>query len=298
MDELSTQTEFFPTVSAVRKVINVASVPQRSPFRYPGGKTWFVPDLRRWFAVTKRPQLLIEPFAGGGIVSLTVAFENLADHVLMVEKDPMVASVWKTILGEDNEWLAQRILNFDLSVENCHLVLKQQEVSSREEAFRTVLRNRINHGGILAAGSGMLKHGEGGKGIASRWYPETLAKRIRAIGTVKEKITFLEGDGLEVINSHKNQADTALFVDPPYTAGTKGKRAGNRLYVHFDLDHKRLFSLAEHFKGDFLMTYDDDPEVIELAQSHGLGITKVPMKGTHHREVMELVITPGWSKFS
>ena len=25
------------------KTVNVASVPQRSPFRYPGGKTWFVP---------------------------------------------------------------------------------------------------------------------------------------------------------------------------------------------------------------------------------------------------------------
>lgn len=25
------------------RVVNVASVPQRSPFRYPGGKTWLVP---------------------------------------------------------------------------------------------------------------------------------------------------------------------------------------------------------------------------------------------------------------
>jgi len=26
-------------------VINVASVPQRSPFRYPGGKTWLIPTI-------------------------------------------------------------------------------------------------------------------------------------------------------------------------------------------------------------------------------------------------------------
>ena len=26
--------------------VNVASVPQRSPFRYPGGKTWLVPQVR------------------------------------------------------------------------------------------------------------------------------------------------------------------------------------------------------------------------------------------------------------
>ena len=30
------------------KPVNVASVPQRSPFRYPGGKTWLVPHIRRW----------------------------------------------------------------------------------------------------------------------------------------------------------------------------------------------------------------------------------------------------------
>lgn len=30
--------------------VNVASVLQRSLFRYPGGKTWFVPTFRRWIA--------------------------------------------------------------------------------------------------------------------------------------------------------------------------------------------------------------------------------------------------------
>lgn len=281
-----------------RKTINVASVPQRSPFRYPGGKTWFVPELRRWLTSIKRPRVLVEPFAGGGIVGLTAAFEGLADHVLLVEKDPMVAAVWKTILGGDADWLAQRILDFDLSIDNCREVLDANDLELREEGFRTILRNRINHGGILAAGSGMLKHGEGGRGIASRWYPETLAKRIRAIDTVKHRITFIEGDGMDVMDEHSGRKTTAYFIDPPYTAGTKGKRAGNRLYVHFRLDHDRLFNLAASVKGDFLMTYDDDEEVITMAENRNLRFCKVPMRGTHHRETMELVIMPSWSQFS
>jgi hypothetical protein len=32
--------------------VNVASVPQRSPFRYPGGKTWLIPYIRSWLAST------------------------------------------------------------------------------------------------------------------------------------------------------------------------------------------------------------------------------------------------------
>jgi site-specific DNA-adenine methylase len=70
------------------KPVNVASVPHRSPFRYPGGKTWFIPRLREWLkSKPTKPNLLIEPFAGGGIVSLTTACENLAQTTLMVEID-------------------------------------------------------------------------------------------------------------------------------------------------------------------------------------------------------------------
>lgn len=292
------QTEFFAAAAApapVRTSVNVASVPQRSPFRYPGGKTWFVPELRKWLAQTPRPNLLIEPFAGGGIVSLTAVAEDLVDNALLVEKDPMVAAVWKTLLDGNAEWLAQRILDFDLSIDNCQAALAVADVDTKEEAFRTILRNRINHGGILAAGSGMLKHGEGGKGIASRWYPQTLAKRIMAIDALRHRLTFVEGDGMDVMDAHKTEPTTAYFVDPPYTAGTKGKRAGNRLYVHFQLDHDRLFNLAAEVSGDFLMTYDDDAEVLEMAESRGLRVMKVPMKGTHHRETLELVIMPSWS---
>src|SRR5882762_10099188 len=101
------------------KPVNVASVPQRSPFRYPGGKTWLVPLFRRWvMSLPSPPAVLVEPFAGGGIISLTAAFERLAARVVMVELDQQIASVWKTILGGDAEWLAKRIVSFDLTVES------------------------------------------------------------------------------------------------------------------------------------------------------------------------------------
>src|SRR5438105_13580933 len=77
--------------------VNVASVPQRSPFRYPGGKTWLIPYVRSWLAAKDSPpSLLIEPFAGGGIVGLTAGFEKLADHVSLVGNDSNVAVVWVT----------------------------------------------------------------------------------------------------------------------------------------------------------------------------------------------------------
>src|SRR5438874_10353028 len=90
--------------------VNVASVPQRSPFRYPGGKTWLVPYVRSWLRYRKSPpSLLVEPFAGGAIVGLTAGFEELARHVVLVESDPNVAAVWKTLLRGRAEWLASDI---------------------------------------------------------------------------------------------------------------------------------------------------------------------------------------------
>ena len=71
---------------AATKPVNAASVPQRSPFRYPGGKTWLVPYIRDWLkAKASPPARLIEPFAGGGIVSLTVAFERRSEKSVAAE---------------------------------------------------------------------------------------------------------------------------------------------------------------------------------------------------------------------
>jgi DNA adenine methylase len=278
-----------PEIEKESSVVNVAQVPQRSPFRYPGGKTWLVPHVRAWLrALPKKPRLFIEPFTGGGIVSLTVAFEELAGRIIMVELDRNVSALWKTILSDDNQWLGNQIVRFDLTLENVQAELARPPNSQRELAFHTLLRNRTNHGGILAPGSGVLKHGENGKGIRSRWYPDTLRKRIENIRVVRETITFVEGDGIETIRKNSNLKSSVFFLDPPYTAA--GKKAGSRLYTHNELDHENLFKECAKIKGDFLMTYDNAPELVALATHHGFQTRPVSMKNTHHATMTELLI--------
>ena len=87
---------------------------------------------------------------------------------------------------------------------------------------------------------------------------------------------------------------SSFFIYPPYTAGN-GKRAGTRLYAHNQLDHKKLFGLMARCKGDFLMTYDDDPYVEALADQFGFQVTRIPMKNTHHEKKFEMVISKGHS---
>jgi DNA adenine methylase len=270
-------------------IVNVAMVPQRSPFRYPGGKTWLVPRIREWLRSRKCPPTeLIEPFAGGAIVSLTAAFERLAKHVTIVELDHQVAAVWHTIIYGDGEWLAERIANFDLTPEAVEATLSKPAFSLPDIAFQTILKNRVNRGGILAQGAGRIKNGENGKGIKSRWYPQTLKQRIMDITDVRERITLIEGDGLSVIQANIYRNDVVFFIDPPYTAG--GKRAGSRLYTHSDLDHETLFCSVANIAGDFLITYDNAPEIYELARYYNLDTQLVGMKNSHHAEMSELLI--------
>ena len=269
----------------VDRPINVASVPQRSPFRYPGGKTWFVPYLRDWLqSKSKLPTRFIEPFAGGGIVSLTVAFERLAKHVVFAELDPGVAAVWRVVLNGHAEWLAKEILGFELSMENVRRVLDATAETVREKAFQTVLRNRVQRGGIMAAGAGLVKTGENGRGLMSRWYPETLARRIREINHLKDRLTFVEGDGFVLLEEQRADKDAVFFIDPPYTL------AARRLYTKWRIDHRRLFVAMQACKGDFLMTYDNTPEIVALTAEFGFQAKPVAMKNTHHAKMTELLI--------
>ncbi len=267
------------------KVVNVASVPQRSPFRYPGGKTWLIPIVRKWLKQSNNHITLIEPFAGGGIVSLTAAFENLANQVVMVEFDKEVAAVWEVIINGDHEWLANEIYSFELTLENANEILQKEKKTLKEQAFSTILKNRIYHGGIITKGSGLIKNGENGKGIKSRWYPKTLRDRILAIGHVKNKLSFITGDAFEEMEKAQGKLESYFFIDPPYTI------AGKRLYTHFDIDHNKLFALTAQLKGKFMLTYDDKQEIRDLAKEYNLDYRTIPMKTTHHIQKNEIIIS-------
>ena len=271
------------------EVVNVSKVPQLSPFRYPGGKTWLIPSIRVWLkSLEPRPSVLVEPFAGGGIVSLTAAAEGLTDRVVMVELDAEVAAVWKTALGRECEWLARTILEFDCTRDNVIAELSERPTSVRQQAFHTILKNRTYHGGILAPGSGLIKGGEKGKGISSRWYPSTLAKRLRFIRSIRDRIDFIEGDAFAVMDSYRDDERAVFFIDPPYTAA--GKRAGRRLYRHNELDHEALMKSASEVRGDVLLTYDDAEGVRDLAAAVGFDVDTVSMQNTHLKKMSELLI--------
>ena len=270
---------------------NVAEVRHLSPFRYPGGKTWLVPEVRRWITASQyAASVFVEPFAGGAMAGLSVAREGLAQAVCLCELDDDVAAVWSVIFqGSDTDarWLCERIRGFDVSLTNVRQVLDGDCASVRQQAFRTIVKNRMQRGGIMSDGAGLMKDGEAGRGLYSRWYPATLVERIKELRTLR-CVTFEHGDAFAVIKRFAKDKRAFYFVDPPYTAG--GKSAGTRLYRHSEIDHERLFSTMAAVRGSVMLTYDDAPEVRDLAERHGFRVVAVPMKSNHHVVARELLI--------
>lgn len=270
--------------------VNVATVPQRSPLRYPGGKTWLIPHIRAWFeTLGAPPPVLVEPFAGGAIVSLTAIAEGLAERCVMAELDPEVAAFWKAAL-DSAPALADRVRRFVPTHDTVAALAADEATDTLDRGFRTLVLNRTRRGGILANGASVSKHGENGKGILSRWYPETICRRLQLIAEYSGKIQFRETDGLDLLAEALNdlEEEAVAFVDPPYSAG--GKRAGTRLYNYCDIDHARLFRILSEHRSDFLMTYDLAPEIEFLIRRHGFHAVQVFMKNTHHARVPELII--------
>ncbi|MYA89552.1 MAG: DNA adenine methylase [Boseongicola sp. SB0662_bin_57] len=265
-------------------------MPQRSPLRYPGGKTWLIPHIREWLRHTE-PEILIEPFAGGAIVSLTAVMEKLAESAVMIEIDRDVAAFWRSALESGatlREWIGQ----FDPTLESLREIEQSPPESVVEHGFRTLVLNRTRRGGVLARGASFCKTGENGKGLRSRWYPETLVSRIAAIQDHSDRLSFLEGDGMKLLPILLRGwgREAAVFLDPPYTAAG-GKMAGSRLYEHSSIDHAALFAMLAEHESNFLMTYDAAPEIVELVRKHGFSAAVLSMKNGHHNRLVELVIT-------
>jgi DNA adenine methylase len=260
-----------------------------SPFRYPGGKSRLVPQLRPWLAQPGM-EVLLEPFAGGASMSLAAVAEGLVEHAVLVECDDDVAAVWQTVLSADASALAARVRAFRATDTAVAELLQAPARSTLDRAFLTLVRNRVNRGGMLHPRAGRLRRGERDRGLTSRWYPETLADRILDIAALRERISFRHGDGIEALRAHAGDPRFGAFVDPPYTIG--GRRAGERLYVHSDVDHPQLFAAASSWAGPVTLTYADTPEVRELAAQHDFDVASYRLQGAQRRVSHELLVGP------
>ena len=208
--------------------------------------------------------------------------------VTLAEIDPNVSAVWDVVLNGQASGLAQRINSFRLNRSTAAETIAREPTDQLSRAFRCLVLNRISRTGIMAPGAGWLNRGENDQGITSRWYPKTLADRVTSSNALRDKITFVQRDGLKVLKQFAKHSRAVAFVDPPYVVNGRG--AGRRLYPYHDVDCDELFKIIRTFTGAMVITYHRSVIVERYADALSLERHTVTVQTGHAHPKRELIM--------
>lgn len=238
-----------------------------TPLRYPGGKTSLfeffdkVIQAHDWKDIT-----YIEPYAGGAGAALSLLILGKVKSIVINDYDPAIYSFWKAITERSDDFI-EKIRTTPVTIEEWNkqkLIYKQADKGDfLDLGFAMFFLNRTNRSGILNAGPIGGKDQSGTYKLDARYNKEKLIEKIRLIQSRSSDITVLNQDGVAVIEKYAAKKGSFFYVDPPYFV------KGADLYLNaFKIkDHEKLAAaLNQHADAKWLLTYDSEPEILDLYQ--------------------------------
>lgn len=242
-----------------------------SPLRYPGGKRRILPYIARAIAaLPRRPSLLVEPFAGGSSVAVGLLEHGFVCRVGLADADPLVASFWMAVFDSKlAPLLAEMTAEARLTLPDWHRMRAAEPRTVLGRAFKCLYLNRTSFSGVLNRRAGPIggQAQAGAYTVASRFPRERLAERLLELAKLAPRIAYvrcqdwrvslsapLEGSGLT------SPGRVFWYLDPPFW------NKAERLYRHFftEDEHKALATAIRGLKGNWVLSYDMDPGVVDL----------------------------------
>lgn len=276
----------------------------KSPFRYPGGKAFLLPELRQAIRncgaeITQ----YAEPFAGGAGAAIGLLSAKVVRNIHLNDADPRIYSAWYAMLHRNDEF-KRRLIETPLTMESwkaCHKIASDPEshLDELELGFATYFLNRTNRSGIIIGGGPIGGYGQKSKWkIDARYYLDTMLTRIDWIGRQAARISISNLDAEDFIRQFdpRRAKGTFFFIDPPYVG------AGARLYLNTmdEAKHRRLAEAIRRKKTvcNWLMTYDDHPLIREIYSDSALLEFPVRYSLQKKRLEKEIMITPNYAAFA
>lgn len=246
-------------------------------FRYPGGKTKLRSHIiDRLKQLSKGKSLEYrEPFFGGGSIGLKFITASNTEKVWINDKDIGITCLWSSLINFPQQF-KKRVLEFIPSIEDFYSfkeeliglqTMPEDEVSIVDIGFKKLAIHQISYSGLGTKSGGPL----GGKNQKSqykvdcRWSPNYICKKIDLLHNQLKKYSFRFNDCTNydfdlLITNIESQA--LIYLDPPYYI------KGNDLYQcgFTELDHKRLSESLKITNHEWLLSYDDCPEIRDLYQ--------------------------------
>lgn len=263
-----------------------------SPLRYPGGKAKLAPFMELLIKQTGHfGGIYVEPFAGGAGIAIELLEKGVVNEIVINDLDKGIYSFWRAILTETDRFIND-IRQIDLTMDEWarqRAIIEDSNRYSYELGFATFYLNRTNRSGIIKGGviggteqSGIWK-------MNARFNREDLIERIVKIAKFKKQIHLYNKDVDSFIRNYlpKYEKNAFVYFDPPYF----GK--GKQLYLNFFSydDHLRIEKIIDNtVKCDWVITYDDVPEIANIYQRHVLKRFDLNYSAGIKRKASEIMI--------
>lgn len=229
----------------------------KSPLRYPGGKSKAIQTILQYIAPSFSEYR--EPFVGGGSLFIYLKQKYPQCQFWINDLNPEVYYFWKVLQNNPDYIIAEscRIKASDRKGKELFQELAKinpEQLTAEERAVRFFILNRITFSGTIEAGGFSQCSFE-------KRFTDSSIERLKPLQTLLKNVKITNLDYSEVLK--ESGENVFIFLDPPYFKATKSRLYGKRGNLHTSFDHQRFANLLRDCPHQWLITYDDSPEIRE-----------------------------------
>lgn len=276
-------------------------------FRYPGGKRKLGDIIVKRLADKLKSSDITqyrEPFFGGGSIGVKLMKEAGGNikSIWINDIDPGIAALWTSVMLMPNA-LCGKISNYNPNVQDFDSFRRELTDAVGNNGtddtlslgLKKLIIHQISYSGLGTKSGGPL----GGRSQASpykidcRWSPSHMIKKIKELNLLFKhfeiafnKCTSYDFPALINDGGQLGKGKSLIYCDPPYFV------KGEDLYQHSfgQLDHIRLAEELKKTRHEWLLSYDDAPEIRRLYRWAKIEQLNVKYSITTARQKKELLI--------
>lgn len=269
------------TISVSQTSQMSGSYSNKSPLRYPGGKTRACSKLDDIFIKNFKVdeiKRVVSPFFGGG--SFEFYLQNKYKYQLHVnDKFTPLWCFWNTCQNNRGK-LVKRLNQYIGKVDKDLFMSFRGEImdengSDLDRAIMYFIINRCSFSGATLSGGFSNES-------SKKRFTKSSIERIENLNLDDFKMKNKDFTKYLRKTDKFNEKKTFIFLDPPYYLGDKSKLYGSNGDMHENFDHKKLFRIISKRK-NWMMTYNDcdfirnlykNCKIIETEWSYGMNKSK------------------------
>ena len=270
-----------------------------SPLRYAGSKRKIFNYLERILKHNKMtPQVLVEPFVGGGSIFLNFLSRHENGKVIIADKDELIFSFWKILFSNPGyliNFIKKTKVNLKIFDHYRYIASRPAKFNRKRLAEACLFLNRTSFSGILNNSAGPI----GGRAqksaykIDCRFGRENLIRKIKEISVFKGRVVVLPNDWEEVLKyatKEYGKEKLLFYFDPPFY-----KKADQLYRYYFDENtHIKLRDKLMKLKRPWILSYDRAKEIQNLYSEFARINVSMPysINSPAKRLEKEFIITP------